>query len=134
MKPVLLPRFNKAIGKVKELLNHSANHIASVDKDYFFIKSNSVITKVLIKDILWIEALGDYITINTNTKKFILHLTLKAMETKLPVNRFVRVHRSFIIAIDNISSVEDSTIYVGTKPIPVGALYKDSFVQHLNML
>jgi DNA-binding LytR/AlgR family response regulator len=134
VKPVLLPRFMKAANKAKEILENAKNQITNVDADYFFIKNQSVLTKVPMKDIQWIEALGDYITIHTTAKKYVLHLTLKAIEPKLPFHKFVRVHRSYIVNLDNISSVEDTTISIGSKLIPIGALYKDNFYGTLNML
>jgi len=134
IKPVLLPRFLKAVAKAKELFESSKNEVTVADKDYFFIKANSVMTKVHIKDILWIEALGDYITINTTSKKFVLHLTLKAIGDRLPQDKFVRVHRSYIVTVDNITAVEDTTIYIDETPIPVGALYKENFLKRLNLL
>lgn len=134
VKPVHLPRFIKAVDKAKELFDNTKNHIASSDKDYFFIKDNSVVTKVLIKDILWIEAMGDYITINTINKKFILHLTLKAIEEKIFSHKFIRVHRSYIVALANINMVQDTTICIGDKLIPVGAIYKEGFYKRLDLL
>ncbi|MEW6468793.1 MAG: LytTR family DNA-binding domain-containing protein [Bacteroidota bacterium] len=134
IKPLLLPRFLKAVDKAREFYDSAKDKITSTEKDYFFIKHGSVLTKVMLKDILWIEALGDYITINTANKKFVLHLTLKAIESKLPPDKFVRVHRSYIAAVDNITSVEDTTISINNKLIPVGALYKDNFIKRLNLL
>ena len=134
VKPVMLPRFLVATTKARDLFENSQNKIDSFDKDYFFVKSNSVMHKLLIKDILWMESMGDYITINTVNKKYILHLTLKAIEPKIPSDKFIRVHRSFIVAIDNITSVEDTTIVINNKLIPVGAIYKESFMKRLNLL
>lgn len=134
IKPIALPRFLKAVEKAK---NHhvklnSANGI--IEKDYFFIKKDSVLNKVPVKDILWIEALGDYLTVHTAEKKYILHLTLKAIEGKLPHDKFIRVHRSHIVNIDNVGMVEDTTIYINNTAIPVGALYKENFIKVLNLL
>ena len=134
VKPVMLARFLQAVTKARDLFENSQNKIDSFDKDYFFVKSNSVMHKLLIKDILWMESMGDYITINTANKKYILHLTLKAIEPKIPSDKFIRVHRSFIVAIDNITSVEDTTICINNKLIPVGAMYKENFIKRLNLL
>jgi len=134
VKPITLPRFIKAVEKARGL--HSKNSPVSeiVDKNYFFIRKDSVLTKVPIKEILWIEALGDYLTVNTINKKYILHSTLKAIEGKIPQDKFIRVHRSFIINIDNVTSVEDTTIYINNTAIPVGAMYKENFIKVLNLL
>jgi DNA-binding LytR/AlgR family response regulator len=132
VKPVELPRFIKAVNKAKEYGN--SEDAVSTAYDYFFIKKDSVLTKVPIKDILWIEALGDYITIHTKDQRFILHTTLKSVESKLPSDKFIRVHRSYIVQIDNVKLVEDTTIYINDAAIPVGALYKESFIKRLNPL
>jgi DNA-binding LytR/AlgR family response regulator len=133
VKPVELPRLMKAITKAKSLKNDSVL-VESNSKDYFFIKKNSVLNKVYIKDIFWIEALGDYLTVHSWNEKFILHITLKAIESKLPPSKFVRVHRSHIVQVDNIAAVEDNTIFINNTPIPVGALYKENFIKALNLL
>jgi DNA-binding LytR/AlgR family response regulator len=132
IKPVTLPRFLKAVAKATDL--YEVKDQVSTGQDYFFIKKDSVLTKVPIKDILWIEALGDYITVHTKDQRFVLHATLKSVENKLPKDKFVRVHRSYIVQIDNVKKVEDTTIYINDTSIPVGALYKDNFIKHLNPL
>jgi DNA-binding LytR/AlgR family response regulator len=133
VKPVALPRFIKAVEKAKAIQDKLASQDV-VERDYFFIKKDSVHTKVPTKDILWIEALGDYITIHTLNGKYILHLTLKSIENKLPSDKFIRVHRSYIVNIDNVGMVEDTTIFINNNSIPVGALYKDNFIKVLNLL
>jgi DNA-binding LytR/AlgR family response regulator len=132
IKPLTLPRLVKALTKVKALSDIKDQ--VSAEKDYFFIKKDSVLTKVPVKDILWIEALGDYVTLNTKDYRFVLHVTLKSVEGKLPANKFVRVHRCYIVHIDNIRTVEDATIFINETSIPIGALYKDNFIKRLNTL
>jgi DNA-binding LytR/AlgR family response regulator len=134
VKPVTLPRFIKAVEKAKAAHNKVNAQDGLMERDYFFIKKDSVHTKVPTKDILWIEALGDYITINTVNGKYILHLTLKSIEGKLSPDKFIRVHRSYIVNIDNVGMVEDTTIFINNVSIPVGALYKESFLKVLNLL
>jgi len=133
VKPIALPRFIKAVEKANHnyAKQHAAN--ATIDKNYFFIKKDSVLNKVPLKDILWIEALGDYLAVHTFDKKYVVHLTLKAIEGKLN-DKFIRVHRSYIVNIDNVGMVEDTTIYINNNPIPVGALYREDFVKVLNLL
>lgn len=133
VKPIEFPRFLKAVTKAKELFD-ARTPAGTSETDCFFVKRNSVLNKVYVKDILWVEALGDYVTINTADNKFILHLTLKAIERKLPVEKFARVHRSYIVNVENISSVEDDTITIRNNHIPVGAMYKENFMKRLNLL
>jgi len=132
IKPITLSRFLKAIAKVKG--SSDAKEQFSMSKDYFFIKKNSVLNKVPVKDILWIEALGDYITIFTKDERFVLHSTLKSLENKLNTNKFVRVHRSYIVQIDNVKKVEDTTIFINDQSIPIGAMYKENFIKQINTL
>ncbi len=135
VKPFAFPRFLKAVTRAKELFDSQKVIFDSSDKEYVFIKINSVLTKVQIKSILWIEATGNYLKISTeNNKKIILHMTLKALEDKIPPEKFLRVHRSFIVAIDHITTVEDNSIYIGENLIPLGAVYKEEFFKRLNLL
>lgn len=132
IKPITLPRLVKALNKVKGI--HASKEQIHSEQDYFFIKKDSVLTKVPVKDILWVEALGDYVTVHTREHRFIIHVTLKSVEEKLPTNKFVRVHRSYIVHIDNIKTVEDTTIFINDISIPIGALYKENFIKRLNPL
>jgi two-component system LytT family response regulator len=134
LKPVELPRFAKAVAKAKEIFDHSQDKLDSFFQDFIFIRKNSVLNKVHSRDILWIEALGDYVTIHTAEKNYTLHLTLKALERRLPPERFIRVHRSYIIQLEHISTIDDSVISINNKPIPVGALYRENFMKRLNLL
>jgi DNA-binding LytR/AlgR family response regulator len=135
LKPVELPRFMRATAKAKEIYDHSHGGSPDVfNQDYIFIRKNSILNKVLIKEILWIEALGDYVTVHTPEKNYTLHITLKALEKKLPVTRFVRVHRSFIVQLEQINTIDDSVISINNKAIPVGALYRENFMKRLNLL
>lgn len=134
VKPVLLDRFFKAMSKAKEIFENSQHPADFSHKEYIFIKTNGILVKINIKEILWIEALGDYMTINTTEKKYTIHSTMKMIESKLDPNKFIRVHRSSIISIDNITSIEDNVIVIGKKLIPVGAVYKENLTKRLNLL
>lgn len=133
VKPVPLERFFKAITKAKNIYD-----IAKTDrhrtKDHLFIKVNGSIAKVDVKDILWIEALGDYITIHTPEKRYTVHSTLKAIEAKLDPEKFLRVHRSYIISIETINAIDDSVVAINKQLIPIGAVYKENFKKRLNLL
>jgi two-component system response regulator LytT len=104
--------------------------------DIIFIKSNSKLVKVKTSDILYVEALKDYVTINTTTGRFTIHSTMKDIETKLSHADFVRVHRSFIVRLDKIASIEQPNIIIDEdkKHIPIGGSYKDELLKRLNLL
>ncbi len=96
VKPVTMPRFLKAVSKAERRFENVFFGDKRIDRDYFFIRKDSVIIKVFIADVLWIEAMGDYVTIHTKDKKFIMHSTLRSIESKLPKDKFIRAHRSYM--------------------------------------
>lgn len=134
VKPVLADRFLKSIEKAKENFDNSRQTIDFSNKDYVFVKNNGVLVKINIKEILFIEALGDYMTINTSEKKYTIHSTMKMIESKLDPSKFIRIHRSSIISIDKITSIEDNIVVIGKQLIPVGAIYKENLTKRLNLL
>ncbi len=132
VKPVEYSRFLKAVNKAKEK-NVSSIAAESNEKE-IFIKTDSKIVKVNYESILFVEALADYAVINTIDNKYIIHSTMKGLEQKLPSRAFSRVHRSYIVNIEQVDSIEDMNVLIGNKHIPVGASYKDAFMKRLNML
>ena len=99
--------------------------------DYIFIRKNSQLMKIGTDDILWIEALGNYVVINTKEEKHTIHSTMKNIESKLPANAYMRVHRSFIVPINKISSVNGKSLQINSKMIPVSNSYKKGLLKRL---
>jgi DNA-binding LytR/AlgR family response regulator len=132
VKPISFPRFLSAIGKVQDM--YEKNKIDHADNDTLFIKKGNLIVRVNKKDIMWIEGLGDYVTLNTEKEKFIVHSTMHAIEQKFSSTEFIRVHRSFIIRIDKINNIEDNCISYFDKFIPIGKTYRETVYKRLNML
>ena len=89
-------------------------------------------------DILWIEALENYVVLNTFSDKFTIHFTMKAISEKMPSEKFVRVHRSFIVNINKIKVIEDNSVVIkhegGSKIIPIGKSYKDKLMDDINLI
>lgn len=104
--------------------------------DILFVKANSKLVKLNTKDIYFVEALKDYVVINTATTRYTIHSTMKDIQAKLPANDFIRVHRSFIVRIDKIASIEHNNIIIegDKKIIPIGGSYKDDLTQKLKMV
>ncbi|MES2395978.1 MAG: LytTR family DNA-binding domain-containing protein [Bacteroidota bacterium] len=134
VKPILLDRFFKAITKSKEIFETYKKNDATLSQDYLFVKVNGTIVKISNKEILWVEALGDYININTFEKKYTIHSTMKTMESKLDDSKFIRVHRSYIISIANINSIDDNIIVINKQLIPIGLVYREKLIKRLNLL
>lgn len=101
-----------------------------------FIKSNSKLVKLKTSDIFFIEALKDYVTINTKTARYTIHSTMKDIQAKLPQNEFIRVHRSFIVRVDKIGSIDFPNLVLeeDKKVIPIGGSYKEELYQKLKLI
>ena len=136
LKPVNLSRFMAAVSRAKELFDNKGQKINfdENDKDYIFVRSNSQLVKIKINDILYIQALGDYVNIFTSTTRNTVHITLKGIEEKLPSKKFYRLHRSYLIAIDHIDHVEEGNAFIGKHPIPIGEQFKKELLKKLNLI
>ena len=138
VKPVSLSRFAMSISKAKELFDNK-NHlldISDVNREYIFVRSNSALTKIRLNDIIYIQALGDYINIyvGEKSKRFTVHCTLKIMEEKLPANKFHRLHRSYVVALDHIDTIKDNIAYIGKQNLPIGEPFKKELLKKLNLI
>ena len=136
LKPFSYEEFLVAVHKVQKLLSLEQKVPAKVDvnNEFLFLKSDYKIKRINFNDILYIEGLKDYVKVYTqNTPKPVLSLTsLKLLESKLPDNRFMRVHRSFIVNLEKIDTIERSRIVFGKEYIPVSDQYKDRFQEYLD--
>jgi len=136
LKPFSYEEFLKAVSKAQRLigLEEMAMKNIEANDDFLFLKSDYKIKRINFNDILYIEGLKDYVKVFTiNNLKPVLSLTsLKLLETKLPVNRFLRVHRSFIVNLEKIDTIERSRIVFGKIYLPVGEQYKEKFQEFLD--
>jgi len=128
LKPINFERFLKGVNKVLQLnlqnsIVSSENH-ADTSPPFLYFRSNRKMVKVLLDDILYIEGLNDYIKIVTSGKTIISKHVLSSLEEMLPANSFVRIHKSFIIAINKIESFNADSVEIGKKEIPIGRLFK----------
>jgi len=132
VKPIEYGRFIKAATKAQR----NIDRLTQLNKEHkdIYVKSDSKIVKIDLDQILFIEALADYVIINTPNKKHIVHSTMKGMEKKMPSKNFIRVHRSYIVNTDKIETMEDLNIKIGEKSVPIGASYKTAFLDKLNFL
>lgn len=135
LKPIQYSRFYKSI--TKALSRYNKGKLDSKG-DEIFIKHNSSLVRLKYNDVLWVEALENYVIVNTFHDKYTIHFTMKAIEQKLPANKFTRVHRSFIVNTSSINVIEDNAILIrthdGTKSIPIGKSYKDNLMNDINLI
>lgn len=136
LKPVNYARFYKGVTKAYDRFN-AVSKQANED-DEIFIKKNSSLVRLKLSEILWVEALENYVVVNTGKEKHTIHFTMKAIEGQLPAVTFKRVHRSFIVNVKRISSIEDNSILLrfpsGSKLIPIGKSYRDKLLRDLKLI
>ena len=133
VKPINFPRFLKAVDKAVDNIQSDSSPASQNGKD-IYVKADSKIVRLDLNNILFVEALSDYVIINTPEKKLIVHSTMKGMEKKLPDSDFARVHRSYIVNMKKIDTIQDMMIIMPNKQIPIGASYKSKFLERLNFL
>ena len=137
LKPISFSRFIKAVEKVHA--KHKDIKEELTGKDGIFIKSSSSsLVRLKYEEILWIEALENYVIINTFTNKYTIHFTMKAIINKLPLKMFSRVHRSYIVNLTKIEMIEDNAIVMKvqdeTKTIPIAKSYKEDLMKNINIM
>lgn len=134
VKPIGPARFLQAIDKAAEILQ-GKNDTLQVDEDSFiFIRDSGIVRRLKLDDLLFAEAMGDYVKLYTPQKFFAIHTTLKSVEERLPESKFLRVHRSYIAAISKIDTIEDGALIINGKAIPVADAYRAILNRRLNVL
>lgn len=131
LKPVTLPRFLKAVNKVKEILQGRMNNksIPAPVDDHFFVKENGRYTKVLYDEVLYIEALQNYVAIHLSGKKLVSYITLSQLEKQLPGNLFMRMHKSYMVSLLKIDSIQGNMVLIGKERIPVSRTTREQLMQ-----
>ena len=136
LKPVSYGRFCKAIDKTIKYF--ARKEVTNTGDEEIFIKKGSSLVKLKLKEIIYIEALENYINLNTQNDRFTIHFTMKAIENQLPSGVFIRVHRSFIINKSMIQSIKENSLDLNVggslKSIPVGKSFRDSLLNDINVM
>lgn len=127
LKPVAFNRFLKAVQKAKEYLElrQAATTPLTLDS-WLFVRSEKRIERIEIRDILYMQSLGNYVTIYTTTKRILTYLTLKGLESQLPPGEFVKIHQSYLVSLSRIDSIEGNQILVGNKNLPLSRNYRET--------
>lgn len=146
LKPIPFDRFAKAVNKVISLLGKQGRTTATVQdipvindkstpatnttqKDYFFIKADGKLVKLNYADVRYIEGMKDYLKVHTTNNYYVVHQTMKGMEDQLPADKFMRIHKSYIVALAAIKSIDGNMIHVDKDTIPLGSSYKDELMK-----
>jgi len=132
VKPVSFDRFFKAVLKAKDYYEvRESNKSEAAATEYFFIKADNKLVKIFFDELLYVEALQNYVIINTPAKKYMTYLTFKSVEEYLPADQFIKVHKSYIVAASKIDSIEGSDIRIGQQHIPISRNQKEEVMEKL---
>ncbi|MBL7737115.1 MAG: response regulator transcription factor [Chitinophagaceae bacterium] len=134
VKPIAPARFFQAIQKVEEMIGSREQRIQVEQDDFIFIRDANIIRRLGLDDILYAEAMGDYVKLYTANKFYAVHTTLKSIEDKLPAARFLRVHRSFIIQVNKIDAIQDGALIINGKPLPVADAYRNTLNKRMKII
>ena len=129
LKPIPFDRFLKAANKAFDYFRQQQTSAPA--EDYIFVKADSKLEKIQFADILFAEALENYVAIYTSGKKIITHLTLKMLQEKLPATSFIQPHKSYLVAIDKINSIEGNILHIGNYQVPISKYQKEEVMEKI---
>lgn len=134
VKPVTTARFLQAIDKAREILESSKEEVKLKEDEFIFIRDSNIVRRLRLDNILYAEAMGDYVKLYTPERFYAIHTTLRAVEERLPASSFLRVHRSYLVAIDKIDTLDGGALVVNGKPLPVADAYRAALNRRMNIL
>jgi len=151
VKPVRYGRFLTATERVSERLGPGESHdepsepaveeeaaesphLADTSAEHVFLKDGRRLIRVALKDIQWIKAQGDYMLVQAESDRYMINSTMKELEEKLPSHQFIRIHRSHIVRIDQVKDIEDTTLIIDGKMLPIGPSYQDDLIERIQTL
>ncbi|MBN4065954.1 response regulator transcription factor [Candidatus Amoebophilus asiaticus] len=132
VKPINYARFYKAIEKAAYVHQNLSADV--LGKEDFFIRSGGKLISIKLQEVLFVEALENYVQIHTLNNKHTVHMTMKSIKDKLPQSEFIRVHRSFIVRKDKIEAIIEDELIISTERIPIGRTYKEELIKNIQLL
>jgi two-component system LytT family response regulator len=131
IKPVGLDRFMKACNKAQELYDLRTANTPSAGSEFFFVNVDYSLVKVIFADIIWIEGSGDYVKIHLKSapKPLLVRTSAKTLESELPAEKFLRIHKSYIVAVASITAIRKNSLFIGELELPVGETYRNTLRQ-----
>lgn len=135
LKPITLDRFLKAVQKARQRLSPSANPKAAPSDplSFLFVKSEYKTVKIALDDVLYLESMDDYVRIHTQIERIMTLERLKYFESSLPPERFMRIHRSYLIALDKIDYIERNRVIIQDARLPIGGAYQEAFWKRIRL-
>lgn len=129
LKPISFERFMKAANKAFDYFNNQ--HTNASQQEYIFVKADNKLEKIHFADILFVEALENYVAIYTGERKIISHLTLKMLQETLPTAAFIQPHKSYMVAVDKINSIEGNMLNVQQHKVPISKYQKEEVMEKI---
>lgn len=132
LKPIMFDRFMQATNKAKDqfqLVNQPTNNTLETTEDHFFVKCDSKYEKIYFDEVLYIQGMQNYVSIYTIKGKYVTLLSLKSIEQNLDASAFMRVHKSYIVAVGKIDSVESHEIKIQSTTIPLSRNYREGVIK-----
>jgi DNA-binding LytR/AlgR family response regulator len=132
LKPVSFERFYKSAHKAMDYFQMLWGQ-SDTRKEYFFVKADGRFEKVMLNEVLFVEAMENYMCIHTTTRKLMVLMTQKALMEILPPEQFLQVHKSYLISLEKVTAIDNWEVLIGQHRIPVSRTYRDSFFSTLNL-
>lgn len=131
LKPISFERFLKAVNKVVDQKKNASSDPSEQMTDFIFLKVDGKLIKVNFSEIMYVEGMKDYLKVFLKDKFYVVHQTMKRFEESLPYQRFVRVHKSYIVSLAAVKTIIGNYIEVNDQHIPIGANYKDELIKQV---
>ncbi|MBL7862231.1 MAG: response regulator transcription factor [Cyclobacteriaceae bacterium] len=138
LKPITFERFLKCVDKITQRLDAESKPVSNGEPatpstpPFVFVKDGTKLVKVRLDEIRYVEGLKDYVTIHTPTQKIITLQRMKALEEQLPADKFIRIHNSYIVALDAIDVIQKNEVQIGPVSLPIGDTYRKSFKEFID--
>ncbi|MDW9379390.1 LytTR family DNA-binding domain-containing protein [Chryseobacterium sp. JV558] len=133
LKPIMPARFLQAVSKAQTILESRKENVEVTRDEFLFVRDSNVTRRLKLDDIFYAEAMGDYVKFYTKEKMFAIHGKMKTAEERLPKEHFIRVHRSYIVSVSKIDTLQDGGIMINGKFIPVADAYRKALNTRMNV-
>lgn len=133
LKPVMPARFLQAVSKAQAILDSRKEDVEVTKDEFLFVRDSNITRRLKLDDIFYAEAMGDYVKFYTREKMFAIHGKMKTAEERLPKDHFIRVHRSYIVSVGKIDTLQDGGIMINGKFIPVADAYRKALNTRMNV-
>lgn len=133
LKPVMPARFLQAVSKAQSILESRKEDVEVTKDEFLFVRDSNITRRLRLDDIFYAEAMGDYVKFYTREKMFAIHGKIKTAEERLPKDHFIRVHRSYIVSVGKIDTLQDGGIMINGKFIPVADAYRRALNTRMNV-